>query len=159
MSLYVDLHQENAFRIVLNYFERRHLKVVASIPPSYVKAELGSWWDFGEISKPKGEVEANICEKDNGCVVNFAFDFTSDYLKTFMEVMFTIALIWIVFLAFSALSSLSKAFSPPDGTVQVVLMAVGLIGVEVAAGVLRRYLAGKSLIKGFDRFLKKSAYK
>ena len=43
LSFFVDAPQEEAFQLVMDYFNGRSMKIVASNSPSYVGAEFGSW--------------------------------------------------------------------------------------------------------------------
>lgn len=151
MSLYVDSTQEETFRLMTDYLTGKRMKIVVSTAPSYIRAEFGSW-SLSELSYPKGEIEANIQERDSGTDVNFIFNFTNEYLRIFMEVCFALALIWTAFLLFSTLRPFGIGLSFSEGLVPVTLLTVAVVAVELTVYALRIPLTRKNLAKGFNRF-------
>lgn len=79
MSLFINEPVDDAFHIMMDYFLGRRMKILTSVSPCYVKAELGVWVSMS-LGKAKGEVEATITKRDNGCYVNLMFSFLKEYL-------------------------------------------------------------------------------
>lgn len=158
MSLFVDSPQKEVLRLVTEYLTKRRMKIVASMPPSYVKAEFGSWSFLSELAPyPKGEIEANIQGRDAGSDVSFIFDFSNEYLRIFLEALLTTALIWIFFLVYSTVNPLGTALRFSEGIAPVTLVTVALVAFEVAVYSLRISLTRKNLIKGFNHFIRSSS--
>jgi len=155
MSLHVDSSQEEAFRLVADYLTKRRMKIVASVPPSYVKAECGSWSFLSELAPyPKGKIEANIQGRDTGSDVSFIFDFSDEYLRIILEALLTTALIWIFFLVcYSALNLWGIALPFSEGIARTTLITATLVAFEIAVYALRLSLTRKNLIKSFNRFI------
>jgi hypothetical protein len=79
MSLFINEPLENTFRIAMDYFLGRQVKILTSISPYSIKAELGVWVSMS-LGNAKGEVEATITKRDTGCYVNLIFSFLKEYL-------------------------------------------------------------------------------
>ena len=62
MSLFVNVPEEEAFRLMMDYFTSKQMKILASTSPSYIRAEFGSLTSIS-LNNAKGEVEAEIVEK------------------------------------------------------------------------------------------------
>ena len=65
MSLFVNVSEEEAFRLMMNYFTSKHMKIVTSDSPSYIRAEFGSWTSMS-LGNAKGEVEVEITARNGG---------------------------------------------------------------------------------------------
>jgi hypothetical protein len=160
MNLYVDSPREEAFRLVTDYFTKRRMKIVSSMPPSYVKAECGSWSFLSELALyPKGEIQANIQARDTGSDVSFVFDFSHEYLRIFLEALLTTALIWIFFLVYSTVNPWGTALRFSEGVAPATLITTALVALEVVVYGLRLSLTRKNLIKGFNRLIHLSSRK
>ncbi len=79
MSFFVNASEEEAFRLVMDYFEGRRMKILTSNSPSYIRAQFGSWVSMS-ASNSKGEVEINTVKRNGGSYVNLNFDFSKEYL-------------------------------------------------------------------------------
>jgi hypothetical protein len=55
------------------------MKILSSNSPSYIRAEFGSWTSMS-LDNAKGEVEAEIKERNGGCYSNLNFSFFKEYL-------------------------------------------------------------------------------
>jgi hypothetical protein len=84
MSFFVNAPQEEAFRLVMDYFAGRHMKVLMSKSPSYARAEFGSLIS-GSLGDAKGEVEINIVKRNGGSYINLNFDFSKGYIAVFLS--------------------------------------------------------------------------
>ena len=78
MSLFVNVSEE-AFRLMMDYFTSKHMKILTSNSPSYIRAEFGSWTSMS-LDNAKGEVEAEIMERNGGSYTNLNFSFFKEYL-------------------------------------------------------------------------------
>jgi len=79
MSLFVNVSEEEAFRLMMDYFTSKRMKILTSSSPSYIRAEFGSWTSISP-DNAKGEVEAEIMERNSGSYTNFNFSFFKEYL-------------------------------------------------------------------------------
>ena len=79
MSFFFNASQEEAFRLVMNHFTERHMKIATSTSPSYVEVDFGSLFSLS-LDNAKGKVKLNIAKGNGGAHVNLNFDFSLDYL-------------------------------------------------------------------------------
>jgi len=78
MSWFTDSSPEETYRLLMDYFDGRHMKVKTSDSPSRIKAGFGSWTDM-VLDNAKGEVTARIVKRNGGSDVNLSFDFALEY--------------------------------------------------------------------------------
>lgn len=86
MSFFVNASKEETFRLVMDYFTRRHMKILSSKSPSYVKARFGSWASVS-LENAVGVVETNIAEKGAGSYLDLYFSFRGEYLGVLIGTM------------------------------------------------------------------------
>jgi uncharacterized membrane protein len=84
MKWSVSSSTEQTFRSLVLYFNARRVKTIARRRPSYVKAEIGSWFSFTDEWNAKGEVEATIMGKNEGSRVSLRFSFAEEYWLGFL---------------------------------------------------------------------------
>jgi hypothetical protein len=92
MSLFVDVSEQEAFRLIMDYFTSRRIRILTSNSPSYIKAEFGSWTSMS-LDKAKGKVEVKITEKNGGSYSNLNFSFFKEYLFALIIAIFGTILI------------------------------------------------------------------
>jgi len=78
MSWFTDSSPEETYRLLMDYFDGRQMKVKTSGSPSCIKAGFGSWTEM-VLDNAKGEVTARIVKRDGGSDVNLDFDFALEY--------------------------------------------------------------------------------
>lgn len=78
MNLLIDSSPEETYRLLMDYFDGRHLKVKTSDSPLCIKAAFGSWTDM-VLDNAKGEVTARIVKRNGGSGVSLDFDFALEY--------------------------------------------------------------------------------
>ena len=74
MSSFINSSPEETYRLLMAYFDGRHMKVKTSDPPSRIKVGIGSWTEM-VLDNAKGEVTARIVKRNGGSDVNLDFDF------------------------------------------------------------------------------------
>jgi hypothetical protein len=79
MSMFINASCSEAFLLITDYFASKRMKIVGSNPPSYIRAEFGSWTSIS-LDNAKGEVKAEITERNGGSHVNLNFSFFKEYL-------------------------------------------------------------------------------
>jgi len=79
MSIFVNAPEQEAFLLITDYFASKRMKIVTSKHPSYIRAEFGSWTSIS-LDNAKGEVEAEITERNGGSYANLNFTFFKEYL-------------------------------------------------------------------------------
>lgn len=67
----------------MDYFNGRPMKVIASNPPSYIKAEFGSWTAM-VLDNAKGEVTARIVKRNGGSYANLNLSFALEYFSALL---------------------------------------------------------------------------
>jgi hypothetical protein len=85
--MFINASEQEAFLLITNYFASKHMKIVASKHPSYIRAEFGSWTSIS-LDNAKGEVEAEITEKNGGSYANLNFTFFKEYLAALIIAIF-----------------------------------------------------------------------
>ena len=108
MSLSVDAPQEEFFRLAVDFFSERQMKVLESTPHHYIMVGFGSWTSLS-FGSGKGEVEVDIEKKDGGSRVSLDFDFSINYV-----VYFLIAIV-SAFIVYAVLSSFVNAWASGIG--------------------------------------------
>lgn len=78
MSWFLSASQEETFRLLMDYFGVRHMKILTSNPPSYIRAESGSWASVSP-GNAKGDVEADIRKRNGGSYVILNVNFFKEY--------------------------------------------------------------------------------
>jgi hypothetical protein len=87
MSLFVNVSEEEAFRSLMNYFTSKHMKIIASNSPSYIRAEFGSWTSLS-LDNANGEVEVEIIGKNGRSYTDFNLSFLKEYLLALIIAVF-----------------------------------------------------------------------
>ena len=70
---------DEIFRSLMIYFNGRRIKISSFTRPTFIRAEIGSWFSFTEEGNAKGEVEATIAKADGGSDVYLNFHFDNEY--------------------------------------------------------------------------------
>ena len=150
MSLFLDFSQQEAFQKVMDYFQQRQCKILTSTPPSFIKAEFGSYLMAG-WSNAKCEIEATVTKGDNGSCVNFGFDFRK-------RLLFWSATGFAAVLLFLIRTSM---FSGIDYVSEIPFIVAIVIAVFIISIPLMRYninLTRRKFIEEFGRFAKLLPY-
>jgi len=146
LSFFVNVPQEEAYRLTADYFKGRGLKIVASNSPSYVKAEFGSWTSVS-LDNTKGEVKVDLTKANRGSYANLHFSFSSEYLMGFVVTLFFAAATYIIY----AIIEIPIWFALFVMLIEVIFV-VGIIGYSVS-------LTRRRFIEGFNMFLQSLAPK
>jgi len=93
MSLFVGSSQEETFRLLMDYFTGRRMRILMSHEPSYIRADLGSYVSMS-LGHAKGEVEVNTVKRNGGCYVNLNFNFVKEYAVDGIVAIFLFSLIF-----------------------------------------------------------------
>lgn len=146
MSFFVNVPQEEAYRLTADYFKGRGLKIAASKSPSYVKAEFGSWTSIS-LDNAKGEVKVDLTKANRGSYANLHFSFSSEYLMGFAVTLFFAAATYIIY----AIIEIPIGFALIVMSIEVIFV-IGIIGFSVS-------LTRKKFIEEFNMFLQSLAPK
>jgi len=140
MSWFIDSSPEETYRLLMDYFDGRRMKVKASGSPSCIKAGFGSWTDM-VLDNAKGEVTARIVRKDGGSYVNLDFDFALEY---YPALLLTIAGVATTYMLYDLLR-VSPAWA----------LSVMLIEVVVVWGIVLYSisLTKRKFLKGLNMFI------
>jgi hypothetical protein len=95
MSLFVNVSEEEAFRSMMDYFTSKHMKIIASNSPSYIRAEFGSWTSMS-LDNANGEVEVEITGKNGGSYAHLDFTFFKEYLAALIIAIFGTLLLCVI---------------------------------------------------------------
>ena len=83
MGWLINSSREETYRLLKDYFNGRHMRVMVSDPPLYIKAEFGSWTAM-VLNNAKGKVTARIVEKNGGNYVDLSLDFALEYFSALL---------------------------------------------------------------------------
>ena len=157
MSIFVNAPAQEAFLLITDYFASKRMKIVSSNPPSYIRAEFGSWTSIS-LDKAKGEVEVEITEGNGGSYSNLNFTFFKEYLFALLIAIFG-TLILCVIMWWRATRDMSQINPADVGNFlfKVSLITVGLSAVMfvVAIGlvVYSTSLTRRRFIEEFNMFI------
>jgi uncharacterized Tic20 family protein len=157
MSIFVNAPEQEAFLLITDYFASKRMKIVSSNPPSYIRAEFGSWTSIS-LDNAKGEVEAEITERNGGSYANLNFSFFKEYLFALIIAIFG-TLILCVIMWWRATRDTSQINPADVGNFlfKVSLITVGLSAVMfvVAIGlvVYSTSLTRRRVIEEFNMFM------
>lgn len=96
LSFFLNVPQEEAFHLTIDYLKGRRLKILSSSSPSYIKAEFGSWASVS-FDNSKGKVEINVAKRNGGSIANLNFDFSFEYLAALMVTIISALIIYIIY--------------------------------------------------------------
>ena len=157
MSLFVNVSEEEAFRLMMDYFTSKHMKIVTSNSPCYIRAEFGSWTSMS-LNNAKGEVEAEIKERNGGSCTNLNFSFFKEYLFALI-IAISVTLFLCVVMLWRATRDTSRINSADVGSFlfKVSLITVGLSAVMfvVAIGLVgySTSITRRRFIEEFNMFM------
>ena len=157
MSLFVNVSEEEAFRLLMDYFTSKHMKILTSNSPSYIRAEFGSWTSMS-LDNANGEVEAEIKERNGRCYSNLNFSFFKEYLFALIIAIFGTLLLCAV-MWWKVTRDMSRINPADVGNFlfKVSLITVGLSAVMfvVAIGLVgySTSLTRRRLIEEFNMFM------
>jgi ABC-type amino acid transport system permease subunit len=81
MSLAVGVSREEAFHMMMDYFQLMKTKVIESRASSSIVAEVGAWGSH-RFSNAKGKVTARIIAEEKGSHIELSFNFLATYLMS-----------------------------------------------------------------------------
>lgn len=140
MSFFVNASQEEAFRLVMNYFTGRHMKIPTSTSPSYIEVDFGSLFSLS-LDNAKGKVKLNVVKSNGGAHVNLNFDFSLDYLAILTVTIIGLLMIYIYYTILEI---------PVAYTLLIMLLIVAFAGGIVQYSVR---LTRRKIIDAFNMFV------
>ena len=146
MNLFIDSSREETYRLLMDYFDGRHMKVQTSDSPSSIKAGFGSWTDM-VLDNAKGEVTARIVKRNGGSDVNLSFDFALEY---YPALLLTIAGVAATYMLYDLLRA------SPTWALFVILIEVVMVWGIVIYSIS---LTKRKLIKDLNTFIKSQSTK
>lgn len=111
MSWFVGSSQEETFRLLMDYFAGRRMKILTSNSPSHIKAESGSWTTVSP-GNAKGDVEADIRKTDYGSYVILNLSFLKEYLMALIAAIIGALFIYGVMWWLIIVNPLQRAIDP-----------------------------------------------
>jgi hypothetical protein len=163
MSLPVNVSEEEAFHLLMDYFTSKHMKIIASNSPSYIRAQFGSWTSLS-LDNANGEVEVGIMERNGGSHINLDFSFFKEYLLAWIVAFFGTLFLCVV-MWWRVTSDLPRINPAEVGSflLKINLITFGLSAVMFAIAVgLVGYSTSftrKRLIEEFNTFAQSLPYK
>ena len=144
MSFFVNASQEEAFRLVLDYFTGRHMKIPNSSSPSYIEAEFGSLITF-TLDNAKGKAKLNVVKSNGGAYANLNLDFSLEYLAALILTIIGVLITYIYYtmLEFPFWYTLLIMLS-------IFILVWGLVGYSVT-------LTRRKIIEEFNMFIQSLA--
>jgi len=126
----------------MDYFNGRHMKILTSNSPSYIRVEFGSWLALETFGNEKGEAEANITKSNAGSYVNLDLDFLKVYLVSFAVFLPMVAVVMVVVYQVLGIPFQYSLIVP------LILLIVALAGVEYSVSTTR-----KRFMEEFNMFM------
>ena len=146
MSFFVNASQEEAFRLVMDYFTGRRMNIPTSSSPSYIEAEFGSLISLS-LDNAKGKVKLNVVKSNGGAYANLNLDFSLEYLTALAV---TIIGVLITYTYYGMLEI------PFSYTLLIIFSIVILVWVLVGYSVT---LTRRKIIEEFNMFVQSLASK
>jgi len=157
MNLFVNVSEEEAFRLLMDYFTSKHIKIIASNSPSYIRAEFGSWTSMS-LDNANGEVEVEIKERNGGSYTNLNFSFFKEYLFALI-IAISVTLLLCVVMWWRATRDMSRINPADVGNFlfKVSLTTVGLsavmFAVVIGLVVYSTSITRRKFIEEFNMFM------
>ena len=144
MSFFVNASQEEAFRLMMDYFTGRHMKIPNSSSPSYIEAEFGSLITF-TLDNAKGKAKLNVVKSNGGAYANLNLDFSLEYLAALILTIIGVLITYIYYtmLEFPFWYTLLIMLS-------IFILVWGLVGYSVT-------LTRRKIIEEFNMFIQSLA--
>jgi hypothetical protein len=156
MSLPVNVSQEEAFRLLMNYITSKHMKIIASNSPSYIRAQFGSWASMS-LDNANGDVEVEIRKRNGGSHANLDFSFFKEYLLALTVAVFG-TLFLCVIMWWRVTSDLPRINPAEVGSfllkINLITFGLSVVMFAVAVGLVgySTSLTRKKFIKEFNTF-------
>jgi len=144
MSFFVNASQEEAFRLMMDYFTGRHMKIPNSSSPSYIEAEFGSLITLS-LDNAKGKAKLNVVKSNGGAYANLNLDFSLEYLAALILTIIGVLITYIYYtmLEFPFWYTLLIMLS-------IFILVWGLVGYSVT-------LTRRKIIEEFNMFIQSLA--
>jgi len=126
----------------MDYFNGRHMKILTSNSPSYIRVEFGSWLALETFGNENGKAEANITKSNAGSCVNLDIDFLKVYLVSFAVFLPMVAVVMMVLYQVLGIPFQYSLIVP------LILLIVALAGVEYSVSTTR-----KRFMEEFNMFM------
>ncbi len=140
MSSFINSSPEETYRLLMDYFDGRHMKVKTSDSPSCIKAGFGSWTDM-VLDNAKGEVTARVVKRNGGSDLNLDFDFALEY---YPALLLTIAGVAATYMLYDLLRA-----SPVWALFVILIEVVVVWGIVVYSISLTK----RKLLEGLNTFI------
>jgi len=150
MSLFVNVPEEETFRLITDCFASKRMKILIANPPSYIRAEFGSWTSIS-LDNAKGEVEAEIKERNGGSYANLNFNFFKEYLSALMIAILGTLLLCVV-MWWRATRDMSR-INPADMENFLFKLSLITVGLSAVMFVVAIGLVGYSIALTRRRFI------
>ena len=142
MSFYLNTDQEEAFNLVTDYLNERHMKILDSTPSSHIEAKFGSLWSLSPNNE-KGNAKIEIVKKKKGRLINIEFDFSSTLVLALAVTIMTAIIL------FSFLTNISRM-----DAYRSALLAFGLLPALLLATAAYSFSATKKgFLEEFNKFV------
>ncbi len=152
MSWFVRSSQEETFRLVKDYFAGRHMKIITSNSPSYIKAESGSWTSISP-GDAKGDVEANIRKRDGGSYVVLNLNFLKECLMALVAVIIGALFIYGVMWWLVIVNPLQRAISPLEWNFLAIIVVLLYFALSIGYLGYNTLLTRRRFMEEFHMFV------
>ena len=146
MSFFVNASQEDAFRLVMDYFTGRRMKIPTLSSPSYIEVEFGSLTSLS-IDNAKGRAKVNVVKSNGGAYANLNFDFSLEYLAALIAAIIGVLITYIYYTMLEIPFSYTLFIM-----LLIVILVWGLVGYSVS-------LTRRKFIEEFNMFIQSLASK
>jgi len=151
MSWFVGSSQEEIFRLLMDYFGGRRMKILTSNPPSYIRAEYGSWTSVSS-GNAKGEVEANISKRNGGSYVILNLNFLKEYLMALIAAIIGALFIYGVMWWLVIVNPLQRTIDPVEWNFHAIIVVLLYLALSIGYLGYNTLLTRRRLMDEFNMF-------
>lgn len=151
MSWFVNASQEESFRLLMDYFTGRHMKILTSNPPSYIKAESGSWTTISP-GNAKGDVEADIRRRDGESYVILNLNFLKEYLMALIAAIIGALFIYGVMWWLVIVNPLQRVIDPLEWNFLAIIVVLLYLALAIGYLGYNTLLTRRRFMEEFNMF-------
>ncbi len=151
MSWFVGSYQEETFRLLMDYFAGRHMKILTSNSPSHIKAESGSWTSVSP-GNARGDVEADIRKRDGGSYVTLSLNFLKEYLMALVAAVIGALFIYGVMWWLVIVNPLQRAIDPLEWNFHAIIVVLLYLALSLGYLGYNTLLTRRRFMEEFNMF-------
>lgn len=127
------------------------MKILTSNPPSYIRAEYGSWTSVSS-GNAKGEVEANISKRNGGSYVILNLNFLKEYLMALIAAIIGALFIYGVMWWLVIVNPLQRTIDPVEWNFHAIIVVLLYLALSIGYLGYNTLLTRRRLMDEFNMF-------